>query len=114
MMIEVGASLGHGYRSNDLAQEDEREADGDDGRVVQTRLPAWEEERGEEAFKEGGGVGGVVAAPVGAEEKGGDGGLGDVVGSGDVELEKMEERDCGEEEGSSPVAGKEETREIGE
>lgn len=103
VVVEVGAGLGHCYRSDDLTEEDEREADGDDDWMVQAGLPVREEEGGDEAFEQRGGVGGVVAASVGAEEEGGDGGVGNVVSGGDVELEEVEEGDRGEEEGGSPV-----------
>lgn len=103
-VVEVGAGADHGDGAQGLAEGHEEEAcdEQDGGEAGREEGVVGEQRFGEQALEEGGGVADDVGGAILGEQEGGDLGGARVVPGGGPELEVVEQRQRGEEEGRAP------------
>lgn len=106
-VVEALPGLDHGGGADRLAHgRGHQTQQQEHGARVQGRPGAAREQGvGQQALGEGDGVGDGVGRPVGGQEEGLDVGLRGVVGGRGPELEEVEGREGGEEEGNAPERG---------
>lgn len=90
-VVEIAPRGAHGRAARGLAQENERQAEGDGEGVRVLCLVGWEEEVGEQDFDKGEEVGRVVGPAVAEEEEAAGARGGEVVGCCCPEFEEVEE-----------------------